>query len=138
MRADVEWLLGGAGNDHLVGSSVNNTMVGGLGDDALDGGLGDDTFLSNADPDGADVFIGAAGRDQVSWADRSAGVQADPDNAPDDGGSGERDNVHSDVEALIGGSGNDALTGGPGADTITGGSGDDLIDGAARRRQALG
>ena len=131
VRADVETLMGGAGNDHLVGGAINNTLVGGFGDDAMDGAQGDDTFLSNADPDGADVFIGAIGRDLVSWADRSAGIQVDPDNAPDDGGSGERDNVKSDVEMFIGTSANDALTGGPGPDVISGGSGDDLIDGGA-------
>jgi Ca2+-binding RTX toxin-like protein len=129
VRADVETIVGGAGNDHLVGSALNNTLVGGFGDDALDGGPGDDTFLSNADPDGADVFTGATGRDHVSWADRAASVQADPDGQSDDGGSGERDNVHADVEVFSGGAGNDALTGGPGADVIDGGSGDDLIDG---------
>jgi Ca2+-binding RTX toxin-like protein len=129
VRADVETLLGGAGNDFLDGSSFNNTLVGGLGDDVLNGAAGDDTFVSNSDPDGADRFIGAAGRDQVTWAERTATLQADPDGAADDGGSGERDNVGTDVEMLTGGAGNDALTGGPGADVLSGGSGNDLIDG---------
>jgi Ca2+-binding RTX toxin-like protein len=131
VRADVEVLLGGAGNDRLGGSAANNTLVGGPGDDALDGGTGDDSFVSSADPDGADTFVGGTGRDLVTYGDRSATMQADPGDGADDGGAGERDNIAADVEMLTGGSGNDALTGGPGADVLSGGSGDDLIDGGA-------
>ncbi len=129
VRADVETLVGGAGNDRLFGSSLNNTLSGGPGDDVLDGSSGDDTFLSAPDPDGADTFVGGTGRDHVSWAERATTVTADPDGLADDGAPGERDLVGTDVEVLTSGAGNDALTGGPGANELTGGSGDDTLDG---------
>ncbi|HVT76759.1 MAG TPA: calcium-binding protein [Acidimicrobiales bacterium] len=131
VRADVETILGGAANDHLVGSSLKNTLVGGFGDDVLEGGSGDDTFVANPDVDGADSFVGGAGRDLVTWSERAMHIAADPDGTADDGATGERDNVGTDVEMLTGGLGNDTLTGGAGDNVISGGSGDDVIDGGA-------
>lgn len=58
VRADVEVLQGGAGNDTLAGSSRTNTLLGGPGDDrlvgnagkdALDGGDGTDTCAPESD-----------------------------------------------------------------------------------------
>jgi Ca2+-binding RTX toxin-like protein len=129
VRADVETLIGGAGNDRLLGSSSNNTLIGGPGDDILDGSSGDDTFVTGPDADGADTIIGGTGRDGVSYAERAGGVAIDVDGVADDGAAGERDNVGADVESLTGGAGNDALIGGVGPDAISGGSGDDVIDG---------
>jgi Ca2+-binding RTX toxin-like protein len=48
---------------------------------------------------------------------------------PDDGISGEGDDIQADVENLIGGSGNDYLSGSSGSNTISGGAGDDDISG---------
>jgi Ca2+-binding RTX toxin-like protein len=48
----------------------------------------------------------------------------------DDGASGERDDVQSDVENITGGAGNDTLTGGSGtSNTLSGGAGDDNVSG---------
>ncbi|MEY2426196.1 MAG: hypothetical protein QOI61_1768, partial [Actinomycetota bacterium] len=131
VRADVETLIGGAGNDRLIGSSLNNTLIGGPGDDLLDGSSGDDAFLSAPDLDGADTFVGGTGRDHVSWAERATAVSADPDGVADDGAPGEHDLVGVDIEMLTSGAGNDVLVGGPNADELTGGSGDDTLDGGS-------
>jgi hypothetical protein len=48
-----------------------------------------------------------------------------------DGEAGENDNVATDVEVLLGGSGPDVLTGNSGDNTIQGNGGDDLLDGGA-------
>lgn len=48
---------------------------------------------------------------------------------PDDGVTGEADDVQGDVENLVGGSGNDYLSGSIGSNTITGGGGNDDISG---------
>ena len=46
---------------------------------------------------------------------------------PDDGEANERDTVGTDVEGVIGGSGDDVITGSAGDDSLYGGDGDDRI-----------
>jgi Ca2+-binding RTX toxin-like protein len=131
---DIENVTAGAGDDVLVGSGAANSLSGGGGDDVLDGGFG------------ADVLSGGDGFDTGDYSARAAGVSvslgggADDGNA-DDGLPGARDDVRSDVEALVGGDGQDTLTGdgsdnafdgGPGADQINGGGGEDLVDYSSR------
>jgi Ca2+-binding RTX toxin-like protein len=113
-------LDGGPGRDTLNGGPLN---------DKLDGGTGPD-----------DMF-GGGGTDTVTYASRGLAVTVDIDNAGDDGSSSDadifgRDNVHTDLENLIGGAGNDtllgsaatnALTGGGGADTMRGYDGNDIL-----------
>jgi Ca2+-binding RTX toxin-like protein len=138
-------VFGGDGNDKITGGSGPDALFGGAGKDTLDGGRG------------ADVMSGGSEMDTVTYASRTANVIASTGNIADDGEIGEGDNVQLDVEALIGGSGNDNLSlGGPGAatgllgdlgfivsvttsrlvgnngnDTLTGSSGADLIEGGA-------
>ena len=132
-------LTGGDGNDTLAGGSGNDTLYGSLGDDTLDGGTG------------ADSLRGEGGRDIASYAARTSGVTVSIDNVANDGSS-EGDDVRSDVERVLGGSGADTLTGTSGneeldgaggddvlratggADTLIGGSGRDLADYSARTR----
>ncbi len=115
VATDVENLVGGSGNDSLTGSAAANV---------LDGGTG------------ADVLKGLGGIDTVTYASRKQPLVVTIDNKPNDGEIGELDNVFTDIENLIGGSGADkltgsraanALTGGKGADRIVGGSGNDTI-----------
>ena len=74
MRADVEDLGGGSGNDRLTGSAcVNSSLNGGSGNDVLDGGLG------------SDLLLGGAGTDTADYSSRTAAVSVDPDGAADDG-----------------------------------------------------
>jgi Ca2+-binding RTX toxin-like protein len=156
-RADVEEIVGGDGNDVIAGGAFANVLRGGdgtdtlrglggadtlygdAGNDTLEGGDGDDVFDEGDDANGGDSFAGGAGVDAVTYAARSASVTVSVDGVANDG-QGESDNVGSDVERLVGGSGDDTLTGGaghetleggPGADTLSGGAGDDILEGGA-------
>src|SRR2546423_803609 len=75
----------------------------------------------------ADAYAGGAGHDTVSYADRTGDLWVDLDQWPDDGVSGEGDNVEEDVEEVWGGSGNDRLSGGPGGSVLVGGPGADVL-----------
>ena len=128
--ADVENVVGGSGADVLIGSSAANVLEGRGGDDELDGG------------DGPDALHGGDGFDSASYDGRAASVAADLDGAAgDDGEVGEGDTLPTDLEALIGGNGNDVLTGnasdnvldgGPGGDQLNGGPGYDAADYTSR------
>lgn len=155
-------LNGEDGDDKLGGGSSNDTLNGGPGDDQLSG---DEYYLGITDQGafdqhGADVFNGAGG-DLVSYYNHknSSGVIATLDDQPNDGDSGEADNVRSDVEGLqgplfanarftgndkdnalygtgsgdtlIGNGGNDTLQASDGADALDGGAGDDALEGGA-------
>lgn len=149
-------LLGGLGDDTLVGGPGDDLLQGGWGDDELDGrsgddtvegGTGDDRILASEGPDGADVLIGGPGRDTVDYSARTGGVTLTLGGEADDGAPGEGDSVggplnpwlrSTDVEELVGGSGDDTivgwslpetLVGGPGADVLRGGEGQDDLRG---------
>jgi Ca2+-binding RTX toxin-like protein len=127
IATDIEDVFGGDGDDKLIGNSGENLLDGGAGDDSLDGGLG------------SDFLVGGSGiSDTVVYSSRSSPVTVDLDGLADDGQSGENDTVGTDVEDVLGGSGNDLLTGneasnllagGPGADSLSGGGGGDLLFG---------
>ncbi|HEY1119795.1 MAG TPA: hypothetical protein VGE43_18925, partial [Acidimicrobiales bacterium] len=117
LSVDVENVIGGSAADRLTGSPGANVLLGGGGDDVLDGGLG------------ADQLSGGAGVDTVTYAGRAGSVQADLDGVADDGEAGESDNVGTDVENLVGGSGADRLTGSAGTNSLSGGAGNDVLDG---------
>jgi Ca2+-binding RTX toxin-like protein len=120
VRSDVENVRGGSDADTLVGSDLANNLSGRGGDDYLDGGLG---------PDAMD---GGAGVDAVSYELRG-GVEpvrvTAGDNAANDGGFDEHDNVLDTVENLRGGQGGDELTGNASANLLEGGDGNDIFDG---------
>lgn len=139
-------LTGGAGDDFLAGGGANDTIDGGAGDDFLIGGLG------------ADDLHGGSGIDLVNEGasgNPSPPVTVTIDDQANDGGPGEGDNVHSDVEdvdastsnsgtgpddglvTLRGNAGSNSLTvfsgkgdidGGPGNDSLAGGPLDDKIN----------
>jgi Ca2+-binding RTX toxin-like protein len=115
--SSVENLVGGSAADKLTGDAGPNTLSGGSGADTLDG------------RGGADDYSGGPGEDAADYASRSADVAVTLDDQPNDGVAGEGDNVHTDVEDITGGSGDDRLTGDPAANDIVGGPGDDVIDG---------
>jgi hypothetical protein len=111
---------GRAGNDRITNlANVHATyLYGDDGDDSLSGvwSVGEQ-------------FYGGAGRDTVTYEDRFAPVSVALDNAANDGGFGEGDNVHGDVEVVCGGHAGDTLTGGAGDDTLLGNEGDDVLIG---------
>lgn len=106
-------ITGGAGPDEIYGSSGNDSIDGGLGNDSISGGADNDT---------------------VSYANRLLPVNVTLDGLANDGQSGEADNVGfgtTDVESIMGGSGNDTLSGNSLGNYISGGAGIDLIHGNA-------
>lgn len=128
--AGIDAVFGGSGGDTLSGVGIADNLIldGRGGDDHLVGGSGNDTLLPGA---GADDMIGGAGTDGASLsgaADLTAPITVTLDNAANDGGDGEGDNVHSDVEAVLTDAGDDKITGGPGANILLSGDGNDGID----------
>ncbi|HEX8649096.1 MAG TPA: hypothetical protein VF715_19545, partial [Thermoleophilaceae bacterium] len=124
-------VYGAAGNDRLIGSAGNDLLDGGRGDDVLDGGEGDDRLIGRED---ADRTRGGDGTD--TWDSglfglpekpAAPGITITPDDRPGDGFRGEGDDVGSDIENFLTGSGNDRITGTGAANSIDSGSGDDTI-----------
>jgi Ca2+-binding RTX toxin-like protein len=142
-------LDGESGDDELFGGGDADLLEGGPGADTLDGGggadtemgeSGDDVFDQGADPNGADTLEGGDGFDLVAFDLRDGPLAVTVGIGADDGEAGEGDDIGSDVEGVLGGSGNDDITGndednvlrgGPGNDDIDGGDGDDVVDGDA-------
>jgi Ca2+-binding RTX toxin-like protein len=109
------------------------------------GGAGNDTFNQTASATGNETIYGGADTDTVSYALRStattvtvtlASGATDADDG--DGAATENDDIRSDVEVIVGGSGDDVftaaaanctLTGGLGNDTLSGGDGNDTLNG---------
>jgi Ca2+-binding RTX toxin-like protein len=119
----------GGGNDTIRGEGGNDNLFGSDGRDLINGGLG------------ADTMLGGGGKDTVDYNQRTANLTIGLGTAADDGEAGEGDNVRTDFEIVIAGSGNDHLStnsgravefyGRDGNDTLIGGSGADLLDGGA-------
>jgi Ca2+-binding RTX toxin-like protein len=141
-------LSGGAGDDQLLGGSGDDTESGGDDNDSLDGGAtpgcpgsagddvlggdaGDDALCGGAGPSGGsdnDSLNGGDGEDTAYYL-RSTNVSVSLDNIAGDGQAGESDNVHSDVEDVTSGGGNDTLVGNDGRNVLDGGAGADSLSG---------
>jgi Ca2+-binding RTX toxin-like protein len=128
IRADVENIIGGFGDDDLTGSTRNNVIIGGPGADSIHGGTGFDS--ASYAPTNEDVVaslpIGTEITDFISGNGTTGGT--------------ENDFIFGDIENLVGGGGADSLNGnsgpnelvgGAGTDTLTGLSGDDVLEGGA-------
>ncbi len=124
-------LSGGSGRDTISGGAGNDLLMGGTGNDSESGGSGDDVLREDSAPNGSDSLSGGSGIDTVDYSARSAPVDVSLDDRANDGDrhGNERDNVHSAIDRVLGGSGSDILIGrnGP-SDALIGGAGDDLID----------
>ncbi|HEX2088181.1 MAG TPA: hypothetical protein VHF89_21015 [Solirubrobacteraceae bacterium] len=110
--ARVELLLG-PGDDYLSGSAGllrieafgeagDDELHDGPGDDLLDGGPGDDDLYVG---EGDDEAVGGADVDLLSYADHDAYVVAalpDSGTTANNGGAGENDVLHADIEDLGG------------------------------------
>jgi Ca2+-binding RTX toxin-like protein len=153
IASDVEDLIGGTNDDDLSGNALANNIKGGTGNDTiwggvagtcltdidlLDGEAGNDTFAMTNTADCGDSLTGGAGTDTADYQLRTVALVISLDNGALDGESGEKDNVKSDIEIVIGGTANDTLTGsaandefhgGAGVDTINAGAGDDTLVG---------
>jgi Ca2+-binding RTX toxin-like protein len=151
---------GGAGNDTIVGAEFDGQLVayGEAGNDSITGGTdnfhdsffggdGNDTLTGSDSDDllngghGSDVLIGGAGFDTADYSDRGYGFNISLDNLANDiprGLAGEVDNVHSDIEAVIGGSGADSIVGSSGPNLLVGGAGNDTIRGGGGNDTLVG
>ena len=103
---------GDPGNDLLLGAQGNDTLEGGIGQDAFQGG---------------------SGTDIATYAIRWDPVRVSINDVADDGMHGERDNVRSDVERVIGGHAADTLVGNAASQVFWGGDGKDVIEGGGSR-----
>jgi Ca2+-binding RTX toxin-like protein len=154
-------VLGGRGNDTLRGGLGNDTLDGGSGVNELDGRAGDDLLRADAD---TDDIRGGEGTDTVDYSDRGITVHVSLDDVANDGKpegiaeailvpasvdllAGEHDNVHSDVENVFGGRGDDEIagnkannifSGGGGNDLLIGGRGHDILNGNAGNDRLVG
>lgn len=144
-----DWVAGDAGNDQLFGGSGNDVLIGGAGDDTLDGGTGADE-MSGGIYDEQQVVFEHSGFDTVTYASRTNPVAVTLDfGDSNDGEAGEGDTV-SNVQMVIGGSGNDILKnatdgyrpvilqGNAGDDLLVGGLGDDWLTGGLGRDRLYG
>jgi hypothetical protein len=145
-------LSGDAGNDTLSVPTqhANVVLVGGAGNDVLRGGPGDNDRLFGGR--GSDDLSGGGGTDGVYYRnallnvtcvcwdadDATVGITASIDDVANDGVPGERDNIHGDIERLLGTDFNDTLIGSANADVLAGTAGDDVIDGRGGNDQLFG
>jgi hypothetical protein len=153
---DVIAALGG--DDRVFAGPGSDVVCLGAGNDALNGGAGNDVSVAEPSFDGIDSFAGGAGNDTARYAARTVAVAVSLDNVPDDGSGDETDNIHTDVENVVGGqarntlrgsaannvmvgadagdvmlgnAGDDELRGGGGNDLLRGGPDDDVMSGDA-------
>jgi Ca2+-binding RTX toxin-like protein len=128
-------LTGGGGNDIIAGDGGDDQVAGRGGNDALDGGAGNDQLEFGGDQMaegvgvGADDIRGGPGSDRLSYNDHASAVTVTLDGRAGDGSDGEGDNVHSDVETIVGTTLDDVLVGSDGAEDLFGHAGADRIDG---------
>lgn len=137
---------GGEGADYLKGGDGADTVTGGAGNDQIFGRGGADRLVPGTGAD--DVYGGGGGptdaaHDLVDLSANDAGLVITLDNEfnDTDANGDQPDNIHSDVEDIVVGDGNDSvdmsgsnvsdnlIVGNGGADTITSGAGNDTVAG---------
>lgn len=129
IQTSVEVVHGGSAGDWMSGSPNADYLYGYGGADVVDGLGGDDYFEGGAGGAGdADTFTGGAGVDTVFYGSRTSSITVTMnDNAANDGGPGEGDNVQSTIENLYGGFAADNITGNDSANLIEDSGGADVI-----------
>lgn len=140
-------LLGGGGNDRITGGSGSDILRGGKGNDLISdlrathsgvelisGGAGDDIFRAGAN--GAYDINGGSGLDLAAFHSLTADFTVNLTTGT--GTASGRFFRISNVEAVIGGRGNDTIKGTAGADLLAGFSGNDTILGKAGNDSLFG
>lgn len=131
-------VVGGDGDDSVTAGGGNDRLLGGAGDDYLRAGGGRDQVFGGADSDwmpaestadGADVVRGGTESDAVSYSERQRALRISLDNRANDGVTGERDDIGSDVESIYGGARGDTVVGSSSGNYLVGGTGDDTLRG---------
>jgi Ca2+-binding RTX toxin-like protein len=129
--------------ENVIGSSGDDQITDGAGANNLAGGVGNDTFNLTNDNARDTINGGNGNRDTISYATFTAGLTVTLGNNGAQttvGGSGTNNNTDqiSNIEDVVGGSGNDRITGnnlanilmgGVGADVLNGGNGADTLTG---------
>ena len=119
-------ISGGDGGDSLYGGGGASTMKGGAGNDTMDGAAG------------PDVFEGGTGNDTANYSSRTVNLQIGIGTVADDGAAGEMDNLKTDIETLLSGSGNDKVVGSVSKNLLSGGGGNDSIFGNTSNDTMIG
>lgn len=138
-------LDGGEGDDRLYGGTENDELIGGDGDDSLHGEDGDDMLTGGA---GNDTLNGGAGYDTANYDYATGNLEIDLAAVLEDlsedqtwgwalGGNGNYEGLYN-IEAVIGGSGNDTIRGSSTFNTLMGGQGNDKLDGRGGRDYLFG
>lgn len=148
----VENIIGGTGNDTLTGSDQVNVISGGAGNDVitgvsnatcpvaggdvLNGDAGNDTLAMGVAANCGVIVNGGAGTDIADFGVRTAALTITLDALANDGdaaafsGAGEKAKVSStDIEIVLGGTGNDTITAGANDAQLHGGAGNDTLNG---------
>lgn len=131
LRADIENLTSGPGNDTIVPRWFGGTVRAGEGDDTFE--------LRNG---WSYTAHGDAGNDTASYAGQTLGVSASLDGRANDGPhepfpTGAVGNLLT-IENVTGGSGSDRIEGNAGVNRLGGGDGSDQIDGHPGPDRLLG
>ena len=116
-------VVGGLGNDSITGNSSENKLTGGAGNDTIRGGAGNDHVNGGA---GNDFLAGGSGIDTLDYKDSSSPVVVDLIKKVATGNG--RDTL-TELENVLGGTGNDSITGSNGPNVIEGGPGNDKLNG---------
>jgi Ca2+-binding RTX toxin-like protein len=117
---------GGDGNDSIYGGGGNDTIYGDNGNDIIDGRNGNDDEH------------GGAGIDTADYSNRTNDLTISLDDVANDGGNGGHDNIHSDFEIVLGGSGNDRISGNATTLAILGNGGNDSLYGGTSNAYIYG
>lgn len=135
-------IYGNEGNDSIIGGNSNDAIYGGSGANIVRGGGGNDLFVTEDESaqvyggrgndtlrggSGADMFSGQDGTDTMDYSGHSEAVTVRLNGVADDGAPGERDNIATSVEHIIGTRYDDGIYGGAGPIEIEGGEGDDTL-----------
>ncbi|UWQ79044.1 M10 family metallopeptidase C-terminal domain-containing protein [Leisingera sp. S132] len=119
------FLDGGRGNDTLSGGNGNDQLEGGDGDDNHQGGAGNDTLFGSI---GDDFFDGGEGIDTLDFSYSSNHFTVDLSQSKATFSDGFVEQV-TNIENLVGGSGNNTLIGSNADNQIDGGTGNDTLTG---------
>ena len=126
-------IFGEAGNDHLFGGDGKDVLFGGSGSDVLDGGNGDDRVFGDegddvilaSDDDGDDHYDGGAGTDTYDASGVTGAVTVDLVQGQTSGAAG-RD-IITNIENVIGSSGDDTIVANDAVNELSGGAGADVF-----------
>ena len=128
---NIDHVKGGDYDDQVIGSDNDNWLFGGAGNDALYGAGGADTIIGG-DGAGNDTYDGGGGIDTVIYSSATQGIFVNLSLAQNQATGPEigTDQI-SNIENVVGGSGDDQITGSAGANQLFGGAGADTLNGLA-------